>query len=79
MESKDESASGHELVRRLRLCEQAAEKMRAAQALLDEAEAHRAAALLDQALHAVPGVPWVAEPVGGLEFEDPFGSAGGEA
>ena len=43
------------LSEKVRLCEAAAEHMGSALTLLDQAGATRAAALLDQALHAVPG------------------------
>ena len=43
------------LSEKIRLCEAAAEHMGSALALLDQAGATRAAALLDQALHAIPG------------------------
>ena len=43
------------LSERIRLCQAAAEHMGSALTLLDQAGAMRAAALLDQALHAIPG------------------------
>lgn len=43
------------LSERISLCQAAAEHMGSALALLDQAGATRAAALLDQALHAIPG------------------------
>ena len=43
------------LSEKIRLCEAAAEHMGSALTLLDQAGATRAAALLDQALHAIPG------------------------
>ena len=43
------------LSEKIRLCEVAAEHIGSALTLLDQAGATRAAALLDQALHAIPG------------------------
>ena len=50
--------TAEEIALRLERCARAAEHMRAALVLLDEAGAEQAAALLDHALHTIPGVPW---------------------